>query len=70
MPTRKRGSLSIKEAADFMGISPATLRLWDRRKRLKARRDPKNHYRFYTISELQKFKENNKVRKYNRKPTL
>ncbi|OGF52491.1 hypothetical protein A3I27_04095 [Candidatus Giovannonibacteria bacterium RIFCSPLOWO2_02_FULL_43_11b] len=57
--------LKIKDAAIFLGVSPETLRFWEKSDKLKCFRDPKNKYRLYKISLLQKFRENHK-RKYNK----
>jgi hypothetical protein len=36
--------LTVKEAATFLGVSPSTLRNWDRAGKLKATRHPVNGY--------------------------
>ena len=45
--------LTIKEAAEFLGVNPMTLRRWDATGKLKARRHPMNHYRLYRRAELE-----------------
>src|SRR3954471_11254467 len=45
--------LTVGEAADFLGVSPWTLRNWDKAGRLKAIRHPKNGYRIYRQQDLQ-----------------
>jgi MerR family transcriptional regulator, copper efflux regulator len=45
--------LTIKEAASFLGVSPRTLRNWDRSRKLKAFRHPVNGYRLYRREDLQ-----------------
>ncbi|MBI2482037.1 MAG: MerR family DNA-binding transcriptional regulator [Candidatus Vogelbacteria bacterium] len=45
--------LPIKEAAEWLGVSPATLRIWDKKGILKATRQPDNHYRRYNLHTLQ-----------------
>ncbi len=57
--------LKIGNAALFLGVSVAVLRLWEKTRKLGCVRDPKNKYRLYRISVLQKFKESHK-RKYNK----
>ena len=57
--------LKIKDAAIFLGVSPETLRFWGKINKLTCVRNPKNKYRLYKISVLQKFRENHK-RKYNK----
>lgn len=47
--------LSIKEAAAFLGVTPATLRNWERLKKIKAYRNPMNRYRLYKKEELEVF---------------
>jgi hypothetical protein len=44
--------LTIGEAADFLGVSAATLRNWDRSGKLKPRRHPQNGYRIYLHEDL------------------
>ncbi len=45
--------LTVGEAAEFLGVSPATLRNWDRSGKLKPRRHPQNGYRIYLHEDLQ-----------------
>ncbi|MDB5194322.1 MAG: yhdJ [Parcubacteria group bacterium] len=45
---------SIKEAAEILGVTPLTLRNWDRSGKFKARRHPMNNYRVYSKSSLEK----------------
>src|SRR3954467_2962448 len=45
--------LTISEAAEFLGVSTATLRNWDRSGKLKPRRHPQNGYRIYLHEDLQ-----------------
>lgn len=51
-----RGYLTIKEAAKILGVTPLTLRNWDKSGRFKAYRHPANRYRLYKKSELEKFR--------------
>ena len=44
---------SIKEAADILGVSPLTLRNWDKSGKFKAQRHPMNNYRVYKLSALE-----------------
>jgi len=58
--------LRIKEAAEFLGVSPLTLRNWDKKGKLASYRHPINHYRLYRMIDLEKFLEKtdkNKPRK-------
>ena len=45
--------LTVKMAAEFLGVSPSTLRNWDRAGKLKPHRHPMNHYRLYRRNELE-----------------
>ena len=45
--------LTIGEAAEFLGVSTATLRNWDRSGKLKPRRHPQNGYRIYLHEDLE-----------------
>ena len=44
--------LTVGKAAEFLGVSPWTLRNWDRAGKLKPMRHPKNGYRIYRHQEL------------------
>lgn len=44
--------LTVSQAAAFLGVSPWTLRNWDRAGKLKPRRHPKNGYRIYRQDDL------------------
>lgn len=48
---------SIKEAADILGVTPLTLRNWDKSGKFKANRHPMNNYRVYKLSSLEKIIE-------------
>jgi MerR family transcriptional regulator, copper efflux regulator len=45
--------LTVKEAAEFLGVSPWTLRNWDRAGKVKAARHPVNGYRLYRRETLE-----------------
>ncbi|MDQ3089930.1 MAG: MerR family DNA-binding transcriptional regulator [bacterium] len=45
---------SIKEAAGILGVTPLTLRNWDKSGKFKASRHPMNNYRVYKLSALEK----------------
>lgn len=49
--------VTIKEAAEFLGVTSATLRNWDKQGKIKAYRHPLNRYRLYKKSELEKIKK-------------
>jgi DNA-binding transcriptional MerR regulator len=46
--------LTIKEAAEFLGVTTATLRNWDRCRKVVSLRHPINSYRLYRKSDLEK----------------
>src|SRR5687768_3487929 len=45
--------LTVSGAAEFLGVSRATLRNWDRSGKLKPRRHPQNGYRIYLHEDLE-----------------
>lgn len=47
--------LSIKETAKILGVTPLTLRNWDRKGKLKAYRNPINNYRLYKKEDIELF---------------
>ena len=47
-----RDYMQIAEAARFLGVSPGTLRNWDRAGKVVARRHPINGYRLYRKNDL------------------
>ena len=46
--------LTIKDAAELLGVTPTTLRNWDKSKKLVAHRNPVNGYRLYTLEDVTK----------------
>jgi len=48
-----RDYLTVKEAAEFLGVSSETLRNWDRTGKLVALRHPVNGYRLYRKQDLE-----------------
>lgn len=54
----KKDYLTIKEAAKTLGVSPMTLRRWDRKGKLKATRHPFNNYRIYNFQKLETLLKN------------
>ena len=50
-----RDFITIRQAADMIGVSPATLRNWDRSGKLKAVRNPVNRYRLYRREDIERF---------------
>lgn len=46
--------INIKEAAKMLGVTPLTLRNWDKDGKLKALRHPMNNYRVYKREDIEK----------------
>lgn len=46
---------SIKETAKILGVTPLTLRNWDKKGKLKAYRNPINNYRLYKKEDIELF---------------
>jgi excisionase family DNA binding protein len=44
--------LRIKEAAEYLGVSPNTLRNWGRAQKIAEHRHPVNNYRLYKRADL------------------
>ena len=51
----ERQYVSIKEAAGLLGVTPLTLRNWDKKGTLIAYRNPVNNYRVYRADQLELF---------------
>lgn len=47
--------LTIKETAKILGVTPLTLRNWDKKGVFKAYRNPLNNYRIYKLEEIELF---------------
>ncbi|MBA7611111.1 hypothetical protein ES703_18328 [subsurface metagenome] len=47
--------LTLKEVAKMLGVTPLTLRNWDKAGKLKAYRNPINNYRVYKPEEIELF---------------
>lgn len=45
--------MRIKEAAEFLGVTPNTLRNWERENKIKVYRNPQNSYRLYKKEDLE-----------------
>lgn len=46
--------MTIKEAAEFLGVTPLTLRNWDKSGKLPTTRHPMSNYRIYKTEDLEK----------------
>lgn len=53
----KKGLITIKEAAEILGVNPSTIRRWDNQGKLKATRHPLNNYRLYRIIDIKQIEE-------------
>jgi len=49
----EKNLITIKEAAALFGVTPLTLRNWDKKGKLKALRHPLNNYRVYKKSDIE-----------------
>jgi len=47
--------LTVKEVSNVLGVTPLTLRNWDKAGKLKAYRNPINNYRVYKPEEIELF---------------
>ena len=47
--------LTVKEVSNILGVTPLTLRNWDKAGKLKAYRNPINNYRVYKPEEIELF---------------
>ncbi|PCI29271.1 hypothetical protein COB55_02525 [Candidatus Wolfebacteria bacterium] len=45
--------LTIKSVAQILGVTPLTLRNWDKAGKLIARRNPMNNYRMYRREDIE-----------------
>jgi DNA-binding transcriptional MerR regulator len=45
--------MHIKKAAEFLGVTPNTLRNWDAAQKVQAHRNPQNRYRLYKKEDLE-----------------
>lgn len=49
--------MRIKEAATFVGVTPNTLRNWEKEQKIKVHRNPQNSYRLYKKEDLEQLLE-------------
>jgi excisionase family DNA binding protein len=54
--------LTVKEVAEILGVTPLTVRNWDKSGKLKAIRHPINNYRIYKLEDIENF-----LKKLNKK---
>ena len=50
----KKTYITIKEAAEILGVNPMTLRRWDKNGKLKAVRHRFNNYRIYKKEKIKR----------------
>lgn len=50
--------LRVKKAADFLGVTPNTLKNWEKEKKIIVYRHPLNKYRLYNKTDLQRLMDN------------
>lgn len=46
--------LTVKDAAEFLGVSPNTIRNWGREAKIPEHRHPINNYRLYRREDLER----------------
>jgi len=46
--------LTVKEVARLLGVTPLTVRNWDKKRQLIAYRNPINNYRLYKVEDVEK----------------
>ncbi|TSC90937.1 MAG: hypothetical protein G01um10142_187 [Parcubacteria group bacterium Gr01-1014_2] len=49
--------LNVKQVAKILGVTPLTVRNWDKRGKLQAYRNPINNYRVYKVDDVEKLLE-------------
>jgi len=55
--------LTVKEVARLFGVTPLTVRNWDKAGKLKAIRHPINNYRLYKLEDIEDFLKKLKEKK-------
>jgi len=49
--------LTVKDAAKLLGVTPSTLRNWEKKGKLIPYRNPINNYRLYTPEQIRLFRQ-------------
>jgi excisionase family DNA binding protein len=57
--------LTVKQVAKLLGVTPLTVRNWDKSGKLKAIRHPINNYRLYRLEDIENFLKKLKEGKTN-----
>lgn len=60
--------LTIKEAAKLLGVTPLTLRNWDKNGKFTASRHPINNYRVYKKAEVDMLIDDLRSKRWTTKP--
>lgn len=66
----ERKYLTINDTAKILGVTPLTLRNWDKKGVLTAYRNPVNNYRVYRLDQIDMFLrkiENSKNRRFGKR---
>ena len=63
----QRKYYTIKQAAKIIGVTPLTLRNWDKTGKLKPYRHPINNYRVYKASQLELFLRKMEISKISKR---
>ena len=50
--------LTVREAAEYLGVSPNTIRNWGRDGKIKEHRHPINNYRLFKAVDLERILKN------------
>lgn len=48
-----RDYMRISRAAEYLGVSPSTLRNWEQQGKIRAHRVPQNGYRMFRLADLE-----------------
>lgn len=52
---KEKRYITVNEAAKLLGVTPLTLRNWDKSGKLTALRNPLNNYRVYKAEDIELF---------------
>ena len=68
MNENKKKFITVKEASSMLGVTPLTLRNWDKSGKLNAGRHPFNNYRVYVREDIDKLLTEISTNKESRPP--
>jgi len=60
-----REYISIKDASELLGVTPQTLRAWEKKGELVPMRNPINNYRVYKVEQIETFIEDMRNQRLN-----